>query len=144
MKGETKEWLLKAWDDLRVLRHEMSLPPGERVVSAICFHAQQFVEKALKAFLIEHGKEFPRTHNISFLKRLCSEIDKDFDTLQVDELSLYAVESRYPGEPLEITDSECERCGELAEETRRFLEKKLGIEFEGLSRAGGEKGAGNA
>ena len=29
-----------------------------------CFHAQQCVEKMLKAALIAHGKGYPRIHNI--------------------------------------------------------------------------------
>ena len=30
---------------------------------AVCFHAQQAVEKWLKAFLAYHGVAFPHTHN---------------------------------------------------------------------------------
>lgn len=55
MIEEAKAWLRKAWEDYRVMEHEMALPPEERVAAAVCFHDQQFVEKALKAFLIAHG-----------------------------------------------------------------------------------------
>lgn len=130
MTKESKEWLQKAWEDFRVMEHEMALPPSERVASAVCFHAQQFVEKALKAFLVAHGKEFPRTHNLTFLKELCSAVDADFAELPVDELSIYAVELRYPGLGISPEPSECERCAQIAREVKHFLESKLGVKFE--------------
>jgi len=34
------------------------------------FHAEQAVEKALKAVLAHHGVEFPRTHNLAMLLEL--------------------------------------------------------------------------
>ncbi len=33
----------------------------------VCFHAQQCVEKYLKAFLTEHDLSFERTHNLTIL-----------------------------------------------------------------------------
>jgi HEPN domain-containing protein len=36
----------------------------------IGFHAQQAVEKAIKAVLTKHAVEFPRTHNLSMLVEL--------------------------------------------------------------------------
>lgn len=49
---EVKEWLKKAEIDLKVIEHELKLPQEEIVIEAVCFHAQQAVEKHLKAFLI--------------------------------------------------------------------------------------------
>jgi len=133
MTEEAREWLRKAWDDFLVVEHEMALSEEERVCSAICFHAQQFVEKALKAFLILHGKEFPRTHNLSFLRELCRAVDEDFGRLPVDELSLYAVELRYPGTGVIIGLNESAKCALIAREVREFLERKLGIKFADLA-----------
>ena len=130
MNEEARQWIAKALEDLHVAEHEMALPPGERILTAICFHSQQFVEKMLKAFLIAHGRQFPRTHNLSFLKALCGEIDPDFDSLPIDELSLYAVELRYPGEPLQITSEEAADCFQKAMAFRRFIEEKLGMRLE--------------
>lgn len=36
----------------------------------IGFHAQQAIEKAIKAVLTKHAVEFPRTHNLSMLVEL--------------------------------------------------------------------------
>ena len=38
------------------------------------FHAQQAVEKAIKAVLVSHEIEIPLTHDIGYLVRLCSDV----------------------------------------------------------------------
>ncbi len=43
---------------------------GDDVVG---FHAQQAVEKSLKAVLVTHGTEFPRTHDLAFLLDVATE-----------------------------------------------------------------------
>lgn len=60
--------LTKAGDDRYVLEHLAAdaLAPAW----VLGFHAQQAVEKALKAVLALHRVEFPRTHNLSMLVEL--------------------------------------------------------------------------
>jgi len=70
------------------------------------FHAQQAVEKTLKAWLALSGVEYPRTHDISLLLsvlRLQEQDVDDYDDLL--EFNPYAVQFRYTafaeiGEPL--------------------------------------------
>ena len=63
----------------------------------IGFHVQQAVEKSLKAILVFHGIDYPRTHSIVGLARLAS--DNDIDLLDAfpesDRYTDYAVEFRY-------------------------------------------------
>jgi len=40
-----KQWILKALEDLMVVEHELSFPPEEIPTGAVCFQAQQCVEK---------------------------------------------------------------------------------------------------
>jgi HEPN domain-containing protein len=47
-----KKWLLKSIEDITLVEHELRLPDDEVITSAVCFHAQQAVEKLLKSFLI--------------------------------------------------------------------------------------------
>lgn len=54
------------------------------------------MEKYLKAYLISKSVDFGKTHNLEYLIKLCSEIDKDFEDIKVGDLSFYAVEVRYP------------------------------------------------
>lgn len=67
---------------------------GDAVVG---FHAQQSVEKSLKAVLSAHRIEFRRTHDLISLLDLLQ--DNDLPTppeaAWLDELNPYAVEARY-------------------------------------------------
>lgn len=139
MREDAELWFRKAMDDFRVAAHEVALPPGERVATAICFHCQQFVEKALKGFLILHNRRFPRTHNLTFLKALCSEIESGFGQLAVDALSMYAVELRYPGDLPIPTVQEAEECFGAAQQVKAFLEARMGARLECLSQGQFEK-----
>ena len=60
------EWVAKAEEDLTTAAHTLRLgrscPTG-----AVCFHAQQTVEKYLKAYLVSRGTPFPKTHDIEDL-----------------------------------------------------------------------------
>ena len=86
-------WLRKAQSDGVAL--DVTL--RARALDAACFHAQQAVEKYLKAFLTHHEATFPYTHNLSKLVELCIAIDPDFRSLlpQAESLTPYAVRPRY-------------------------------------------------
>lgn len=72
--------------------------------------------------------ELRRTHNIAELLKLCINLDKDFDILKyrkIQELTIYAVEIRYPDNFYIPTFEEAKEAIELAEETKEFVLKKL-------------------
>ncbi|MGC8493995.1 MAG: HEPN domain-containing protein [Syntrophobacteraceae bacterium] len=52
MKKVTKEWLRAAADDLRVIDR---IRRDEHLTHMIAFHAQQAVEKSIKAAIEEYG-----------------------------------------------------------------------------------------
>lgn len=121
-----KEWLLKAESDLKIGRDELATEAP--ATDAIAFHMQQCAEKYLKAFLIFHAKEIRKTHDLSELIQRCSEIDPDFTTLyglNVDRLTEYANEMRYPGDVLFPSLEETQRAVGLAEKVKQFVLKKL-------------------
>ena len=91
-----ENWLKKAENDLRIVDHELKLSEDETVKDLACFHCQQAVEKYLKAFLIFNEVEFPRTHNIEYLLEQSAKIDTDFSGIDIDELSDFGVNIRYP------------------------------------------------
>jgi len=86
-------WMAKAESDLRALGASLSAD----ALDAACFHAQQAAEKALKAYLIHAGVEFPFTHNLSKLAALVANADPSLAQLVdvVLPLTPYAVELRY-------------------------------------------------
>jgi HEPN domain-containing protein len=65
----------------------------------VAFHAQQCVEKYLKALLVVDGIDFPRTHSLSVLLDLVEESKRPALTTEEQErLTDYATTTRYPGE----------------------------------------------
>ena len=105
MKEETKFWTDKADEDF--LAVETLLQSNLGMESIICFHCQQAAEKYLKAYLVEHGIEFPRTHDLMLLiDRYIQTIDYTFHELKNSAVILteFAVVARYPdaGENIDI------------------------------------------
>jgi HEPN domain-containing protein len=73
-----------------------------------CFHAQQAVEKALKAVMFLHGLEFRRTHDLEELSGTLADAGINIP-LKEDELrrlTPYAVEFRYDDEPIPLVSPE--------------------------------------
>ena len=59
--AETGAWLSKAVLDLRAAEHERTATPP--LTGDMVFHAQQLVEKSLKAFLSWYDRPFRKTHS---------------------------------------------------------------------------------
>ena len=68
----------------------------ETFASSICFHSQQAVEKFLKAFLIYHNIDFPRTHDLDFLLIECKKINSKIFDIDLGSLTDFGVSIRYP------------------------------------------------
>ena len=79
--------------------------PEKGMYEQLSFHAQQAVEKAIKAVLVSQGIVFPKTHNIEFLLTLLpANVSRAAILMQVYKLTGYATIFRYPGdeEPLSL------------------------------------------
>ena len=62
--GSPAAWMQFAHSDLALARQDVG--PGV-LFETLCFHAQQAVEKALKAVLIHHGIPIAKIHSIERL-----------------------------------------------------------------------------
>ena len=62
--GSPQDWLRHARSDLLLARTRKT---RALLYAHLCFHAQQAAEKALKAVLLAHGIQVPRTHDMAFL-----------------------------------------------------------------------------
>ena len=120
-----RQWLEKAHKDLAA--GEVLLTGAFEDYEAVGFHAQQAAEKFIKAFLIRHQIEFPKTHNIAVLRQLVAGVDPELaKTLATaDTLTPYGVEFRYPGDLPSIPREEGEKALHLAEQTRDLILKSL-------------------
>jgi HEPN domain-containing protein len=98
MKKATRAWVRKAEGDLTSA--EALLSKRVRGVNdSICYHAQQCVEKYMKALLQEREVRFERTHNLLSLLDQVLPFLPEWELLRPDlrELTEYAVAFRYPG-----------------------------------------------
>jgi HEPN domain-containing protein len=87
-------WMQKGESDrLNADRTTQSAGPYDTA----CFHAQQAVEKYLKAILALAGSPIPRTHDLEDIYDHCVAIAPDLllDPLELSLLTPYAVQLRY-------------------------------------------------
>ncbi len=106
MNGTIEEWVAKAEADLATARREMSAHDRPNF-DAVCFHAQQAVEKLMKALLVHLETVPPRTHDLVHLDGLLSAACSEW-TWPVEELRFVtraAVAFRYPGESASRQDA---------------------------------------
>lgn len=90
-----RKWIEYAERDLDFARFGLQ---DEDHASGAAFHAQQAVEKALKAMCVLVQVAFPKTHDIRALLRLIAGFAPQFVAAweHVAAVTGYAVESRYP------------------------------------------------
>ena len=98
MNPLTLEWIEKAEEDYNSAKWLQQAP--EPVHNSICFHAQQCIEKYLKAWLQEANLPVLRTHNLEELLALIVLTLPDWYHWQPDFkiITEYAVDARYPGD----------------------------------------------
>ncbi len=120
---EVLGWVARAEEDFTLARS--ALRRKRPLMYGATFHAQQCVEKYLKALLVARGLAFPRTYDLIALSDLCLQegiaIPVEQDAL--DRLAAYAVQVRYPGE--DPTLDEVREALQVAQAVRRFARKFL-------------------
>jgi len=125
IRAVVREWVEKAENDLenavRVLRSGDDCP-----ADTVCFHAEQCVEKYLKALLVWKGIPFPKTHNIrDLLLLLPSGVRPRLGSSEQERLTEYATVTRYPGEYEPVSVAEARKAVALARRIRRSIREYL-------------------
>jgi HEPN domain-containing protein len=120
-----REWVEKAENDLK--NAALTLRAGkEAPTDTIAFHAQQCIEKYLKALLTFRGIDFPKIHDIA---ELVAKVDPDFPLgLSVEEqrrLTAYGTVTRYPGDYEPVSLAEARRAVALARRVRKEVRRAL-------------------
>lgn len=116
-----------SWIDFANEDLEMAKAALERGIhNQVCFHAQQGVEKILKAFLRKHRRSVPKIHSLNELLAICKTLDRDFGEL--DEIAIkldqYYIPTRYP-DALPGTGKEGMPTKEDSKEAINLLSKVL-------------------
>lgn len=120
-----QEWISKAENDLKNAIHTLKLG-ADCPTDTVCFHAQQCVEKYLKAFLVALEIAFPKTHDIETLVRLMPKHARvSLTAEQQRRLTDYATVMRYPGPYEPVALSEAKEAVKLARRVRREIQKCL-------------------
>ena len=99
MKQLTAEWITKAEGDFAMVERE-SRARKNPSYDGICFHAQQCVEKYIKARICEAGGSVQKLHDLTALLDLALPFEPMWEAYrrELSYLSDYAVNFRYPGE----------------------------------------------
>jgi HEPN domain-containing protein len=107
MNDTVKEWLEKAKRDFATARRELDAEE-EPNYDAVCFHAQQGVEKLMKGLLIHLGVIPTKTHDLAYLNQLLSPVCPTWNwpLEELRFLTRAAVSFRYPGETATREDAE--------------------------------------
>ena len=113
-ENDAKRWLEYAQKDLGAAH--VLLKSAEFFPRQICFLAQQAAEKSIKAILVFTEVEFSKTHDLDRLRDLIPS-DWKFKELFPDlaELTIWSVESRYPGDSPDAFEKEAQETLHLAE-----------------------------
>lgn len=120
-----QQWVTKAENDLRNAAHTLRLGDSGPL-DTVCFHAQQCVEKYVKALLCLHEIDFYRTHDISALLALLpAHLRPELTPEEQARLSDYAVTMRYPGDYEPVSLSEAEGAVQIARRVRTQIRRRL-------------------
>lgn len=119
-----RDWVSKAENDLKnaaqVLKLGSSCP-----TDTVCFHAQQCVEKYMKAVLVLKRIDFPKTHDLERLTALLPPRTRpNLSAKEQGRLTEYATVARYPGWG-EIPLIEARRAVAMARRVRAALRNVL-------------------
>ena len=127
MKPITLEWIQKAENDDYTTQREWRVRKNPNY-EAVCFHAQQCVETYLKARLQEEEIPFSKTHDLGLLLSVVTPIEPLWESFRpnLERLSAFAVDFRYPGE---IADKEDAReVWQTCRSVRKAVRSSMGLE----------------
>jgi HEPN domain-containing protein len=128
-RRDAREWLDKARGDLHDAHVLMANPMlgGSPRTGSVCFHAQQCVEKGLKAVAVSLGAQFRKTHILldvaDVIRAHSGEVP--FSPEELASLDPWAVVGRYPGTD-EPSDEIAERALRLAERIYAWAKGAVG------------------
>ncbi|HLP48486.1 MAG TPA: HEPN domain-containing protein [Candidatus Kapabacteria bacterium] len=118
---KVQRWITYADEDLRLAKHGLTIA-SSCPYRLIAYHAQQCAEKYLKAWLVFKQIDFPYTHNIRSLLQLCLG-EWTAEIADADQLTPFAVTTRYPGEDERVTRVNALNAIELAKKVRKVVRR---------------------
>lgn len=123
IEDKVHKWISYAEEDLRMAKYGLTMS-SSCPYRLIAYHAQQCAEKYLKAYLVYNKIDFPYTHNIRVLLKLCNNswVKK---LKEAEQLTPFAITTRYPSEDEEVTKKEAQIAIKIAEMVKQKIKKAL-------------------
>ena len=122
-----KRWFAKAANDIKNIENNLKseAPPTD----TICFHAQQAIEKYLKGALIYFEQDISKTHDLVKLLTDTAPFLPELSAFEdnLEKISEFAVETRYPDAFYEPTSEEAKNAYEIALKVRDIVLIKVKI-----------------
>ncbi len=130
-KDNSADWIFLAESDLKAARVVLR----EEIYHTACFHAQQAIEKSLKAILRHRQKNVPKTHSLA---KLAHDVEKSGNIgLNEDDLMFvdqFYIPTRYPDalpgslpEGLPLKD-DAEKATHIAEEIFTTVQESIKVD----------------
>jgi len=120
-----RQWIQKAENDLKSAANNLR-SGRDAPADAICFSAQQCVEKCMKALMVYRGIDFPKTHDLEALVRLLpTRLRPRLTVEEQRRLTRYATLTRYPGDYEPVTLAEARRAVGVARRVRAAIRKHV-------------------
>jgi len=115
--GNIEDWIEVARKDWERVKRNLR----EQDVDAAAFYLQQSLEKYLKAFLLRHGWQLVKTHELDALLDEVIKYNSNFKTFYklCERVSGYYLADRYP--PLGALGLTCEDIENDLEEAEKFI-----------------------
>ena len=126
MKRLTRQWVDKADGDFQIVQRELRARKSPNFDGA-CFHAQQCIEKYLKARLQEANVTFPRIHDLARLLDLAKSVEPLWEVFRpgLNWLNVFGVRVRYPG--TDATREMAKQAFKICREIRVAMRQSLGL-----------------
>lgn len=127
MRKEAEAWLKISVEDLQ----SAEVLSDRKLFRPACYHAQQSVEKCLKALIVDRDIEIPRTHNILDLNNAAKKLGYYVEVTDEDAIFLSSVyRARYPSDagllPLgEHIEQDAERALKIARGMASWMKKRV-------------------
>lgn len=121
LPDDPREWLNRAKSNLAMAKSRVP----EVYLEDLCFEAQQAAEKAIKAVMIRRGIEFPYVHDLARLLSLLEAAGHRVPegVMQAEELTQYAMSTRYPSLEQPVTKGDYDEAVRVAEAVVRWAEE---------------------
>ncbi|MFQ5846841.1 MAG: HEPN domain-containing protein [Candidatus Methylomirabilales bacterium] len=120
---DPREWLNRARSNLALARSRIP----EAYLEDLCFEAQQAAEKAIKAVMIRRDIEFPYVHDLARLLSVLEEKGEEIPEVvrKAEELTRYALVTRYPGIVRSVSEQEYAEAVASAEAVVEWAEGRI-------------------